>query len=104
LTPGPQRLKRQYPAPGEEIGRGRRQGAGCRQSNRGPGNFYETTVLSGLPHDAPVARKEFFGPVAMLFTFSEEEEAIRLANDTKRPPSSGLEQQSAASGESGRAH
>jgi acyl-CoA reductase-like NAD-dependent aldehyde dehydrogenase len=49
----------------------------------GSGYFYEATVLTGLPHEAPIAREEFFGPVAMLFTFREEEEAIRLANDTE---------------------
>ena len=48
----------------------------------GPGFFYPPTVLVDVPHDAPVAREEFFGPVAMIFTFKTEEEAVRLANDT----------------------
>ena len=49
----------------------------------GPGYFYAPTVLVDLPHDAPVAREEFFGPVALIFTFKTEEEAIRLANDSE---------------------
>jgi succinate-semialdehyde dehydrogenase / glutarate-semialdehyde dehydrogenase len=48
----------------------------------GPGYFYAPTVLIDVPHDAPVAREEFFGPVALVFTFKTEEEAVRLANDT----------------------
>jgi acyl-CoA reductase-like NAD-dependent aldehyde dehydrogenase len=50
---------------------------------QGPGYFYPPTVLVDVPHDAPVAREEFFGPVAMVFTFKTEEEAVRLANDTE---------------------
>jgi acyl-CoA reductase-like NAD-dependent aldehyde dehydrogenase len=49
----------------------------------GPGYFYAPTVLIDLPHDAPIAREEFFGPVALMFPFKTEEEAVRLANDTE---------------------
>jgi acyl-CoA reductase-like NAD-dependent aldehyde dehydrogenase len=48
----------------------------------GPGNFYPPTVLVGLPPEAAIAKEEFFGPVAMIFPFKTEDEAIRLANIT----------------------
>jgi succinate-semialdehyde dehydrogenase/glutarate-semialdehyde dehydrogenase len=47
------------------------------------GNFYEPTVLSNVPHNALIFREETFGPVAPLFQFKTEEEAVRLANDTE---------------------
>jgi len=49
----------------------------------GPGYFYEPTVLTGVPADAQILREEIFGPVAPIVTFSTEEEAVRLANDTE---------------------
>jgi acyl-CoA reductase-like NAD-dependent aldehyde dehydrogenase len=49
----------------------------------GPGYFYQPTVLTGLAHDAPIVAEEFFGPVAMLFPFRDDAEAVRLANDTE---------------------
>jgi succinate-semialdehyde dehydrogenase/glutarate-semialdehyde dehydrogenase len=40
-------------------------------------------VLADVPADAKVAREETFGPLAPLFRFETDEEAIRLANDTE---------------------
>jgi succinate-semialdehyde dehydrogenase/glutarate-semialdehyde dehydrogenase len=47
------------------------------------GNFFEPTVLANVPAEAMIFREETFGPVAPLFRFKTEEEAIRLANDTE---------------------
>jgi succinate-semialdehyde dehydrogenase/glutarate-semialdehyde dehydrogenase len=47
------------------------------------GNFFEPTVLTGVTADMLMAREETFGPVAPLFRFTGEAEAIRLANDTE---------------------
>src|SRR3981189_2874171 len=49
----------------------------------GPRNFHSPTVLVGLPPEAAVAKEEFFGPVAMIFPFKTEDEAIRIANITE---------------------
>ncbi|HTR17734.1 MAG TPA: NADP-dependent succinate-semialdehyde dehydrogenase [Acetobacteraceae bacterium] len=47
------------------------------------GNFYRPTILADVPRDAVVFREETFGPVAPLFRFHTEEEAIDMANDTE---------------------
>ena len=47
------------------------------------GNFFEPTILRDVTTKMAVAREETFGPVAPLFRFSTEEEAIRMANDTE---------------------
>ena len=48
----------------------------------GVGNFFEPTVLAGVPRTAAIYQDEFFGPVAMLFRVSSLAEAIEVANDT----------------------
>ena len=45
--------------------------------------WYEPTVLADVSPAMAVARAEIFGPVAPLFRFTTEAEAIRLANDTE---------------------
>ena len=47
------------------------------------GNFFEPTVLADVTSDMKCAREETFGPVAPVFRFKTEEEAIRMANDTE---------------------
>ncbi len=47
------------------------------------GTFFEPTVLTGVTPAMMVAREETFGPVAPLFIFTSEEEAIAMANDTE---------------------
>src|ERR1700733_14554371 len=47
------------------------------------GTFFEPTVLADVTATMKVAREETFGPVAPLFRFYTDEEAVRLANDTE---------------------
>ncbi len=47
------------------------------------GTFFQPTVIAGATLDMAVAREETFGPVAPLFRFRTEQEAIRMANDTE---------------------
>ncbi|MDG2066562.1 MAG: NAD-dependent succinate-semialdehyde dehydrogenase, partial [SAR324 cluster bacterium] len=47
------------------------------------GTFYEPTVLSGVTTEMLVAKEETFGPMAPVFKFETEEEAIEMANDTE---------------------
>ena len=47
------------------------------------GTFFEPTVIAGATSDMRVAREELFGPVAPVFRFRDEAEAIALANDTE---------------------
>ena len=46
------------------------------------GTFFEPTIVTKVSPAMEIAREEIFGPVATLFRFKDEAEAIRLANDT----------------------
>jgi acyl-CoA reductase-like NAD-dependent aldehyde dehydrogenase len=48
----------------------------------GPGFWFPPTVLAPVSNDDRAAREEIFGPVACVIPFADEEDAIRLANDT----------------------
>jgi succinate-semialdehyde dehydrogenase / glutarate-semialdehyde dehydrogenase len=49
----------------------------------GPGWFYPPTVIADVPPEARVSQEEIFGPVAPVISFSTDDEALQLANDTE---------------------
>jgi len=66
----------------DALQRGARIITGGKRHERG-GTFFQPTLLADVPHDALIFREETFGPVAPLFRFKTEAEAIKLANDTE---------------------
>ena len=54
---------------------------GGEKSNLG-GTYYPPTVLTNVGLDMEIAREEIFGPVAALYRFRTEDEAVEIANDT----------------------
>jgi len=63
--------------------KGARVLAGGRRNPDLPGLFYEPTVMVDVNHDMELIREETFGPVLPIMCVRDEEEAIRLANDTR---------------------
>ncbi|MGK9149100.1 NAD-dependent succinate-semialdehyde dehydrogenase [Plantibacter flavus] len=49
----------------------------------GPGTFFQPTVVSGVAPGSDILREEIFGPVLAIVPFDDEDEAVRLANDTE---------------------
>ncbi len=47
------------------------------------GQYYAPTLLTGVAQDSEIVQEEVFGPVLTLQTFATEDEAVRLANDTR---------------------
>ena len=66
----------------DATARGARVLTGGRRHALG-GTFYEPTVLADLTPDMRIAKEEIFGPVAPLFRFTTEAQAIQMANDTE---------------------
>ncbi|MFF1378277.1 aldehyde dehydrogenase family protein [Streptomyces sp. NPDC058308] len=58
-------------------------GATALLHGRTEGNLVAPSVLTDLPADSPVLNQEIFGPVALLLPFDGEEEAVRIANDSR---------------------
>jgi succinate-semialdehyde dehydrogenase/glutarate-semialdehyde dehydrogenase len=66
----------------DAVGKGARIARGGKRHALG-GNFFEPTILLDVTADMRVAREETFGPVAPLFRFDTETEAVQRANDTE---------------------
>ena len=66
----------------EAVAKGAKVAIGGGKSPLG-GAFVEPTILTDVNKDMRVFSEEIFGPVAPLFKFSTEEEAIEMANDTE---------------------
>ncbi len=49
----------------------------------GPGYFYQPTILKGVTEGVRILSEEIFGPVAPIITFTTEDEAVRLANNSE---------------------
>jgi betaine-aldehyde dehydrogenase len=80
--------KEQYDKVCAFIESGQREGATLRcggipeQHPDGAGYYIEPTVFTDVRNDMQIAREEIFGPVASVIPFSDEEEAIAIANDS----------------------
>jgi succinate-semialdehyde dehydrogenase/glutarate-semialdehyde dehydrogenase len=66
----------------DAVQKGAKVVAGGKRSALGH-SFFEPTILVNVTTDMKVTREETFGPVAPLFRFKTEEEAVKLANDTE---------------------
>jgi succinate-semialdehyde dehydrogenase / glutarate-semialdehyde dehydrogenase len=65
----------------DALGQGAAIATGGQRHERG-GLFYQPTVLTGARPEMALSQEEIFGPVAPVYRFRDEAEAIRLANDT----------------------
>lgn len=66
----------------DAVARGARLLTGGSAVN-GPGTFFEPTVITDVVGGSDILREEIFGPVLAIATFTDEDEAVRLANDTE---------------------
>ncbi len=66
----------------DAVAKGGRVVVGGSRHERG-GNFFQPTIVADVTADMIVAREETFGPMAPIFRFGTEAEAIRMANDTE---------------------
>lgn len=77
------------------IEQGRASGASLAVGGEAPedldkGFFVKPTIFTGVAPDSTIAQEEIFGPVACIFKFRDDEEAVHLANDTRYGLAAGI--------------
>jgi acyl-CoA reductase-like NAD-dependent aldehyde dehydrogenase len=85
---GPLALAAQLDKVESYVAAGRDEGATVKAGGKRPadlerGWFYEPTVFAGISNDMRIAREEIFGPVLGIGRFETEDDALRLANDSR---------------------
>ncbi|GMR07817.1 MAG: NAD-dependent succinate-semialdehyde dehydrogenase [Gammaproteobacteria bacterium] len=66
----------------DSIAKGARVVTGC-MKEEGPGAFYQASILDHVAPGQRAYSEEFFGPVALVIRVSDEDEALRVANDSR---------------------
>jgi len=84
---GPLSMKRQLDRVMGYLDKGRQEGAqlvtgGGRPKDLNRGYFVEPTIFSNVTPDMTIAKEEIFGPVVSVMPYENEEDAIRIANDS----------------------
>lgn len=92
---GPLAMSRQHDRVAGYIEQGRAGGArlatgGARPAGLNRGYFIEPTVFADVTSDMVIAREEIFGPVTAVIPYDNEEDAIRIANDSEFGLSGGV--------------
>jgi acyl-CoA reductase-like NAD-dependent aldehyde dehydrogenase len=85
---GPLTMARQLERVQGYIAKGKQEGAnlligGGRPKNQSKGYFIEPTVFTGVDSKMTIAQEEIFGPVVSIIRYKDENDAIRIANDTQ---------------------
>ncbi|CAL5866030.1 uncharacterized protein PFLUO_LOCUS237 [Penicillium psychrofluorescens] len=85
-TMGPLTTPRSIEKANAHVEDARRRGAdvllGGKPLTSSSGYFFEPTILSGMTDDMLISQEESFAPIAALYRFETEEQAVKLANDT----------------------
>jgi aldehyde dehydrogenase (NAD+) len=84
---GPQVSKRQQERVLDYIRRGKEEGArvvcgGCVPAHLSKGFYVEPTLFADVTNDMTIAREEIFGPVLVMIAFEDDDDAVRIANDS----------------------